>query len=115
MGQTHSLADVKLLAPIPRLGKILCSGINYRSDQEENPGAVLPEEPFFFAKMPSVVIGSGDSIRHPRRTTQLDYEIELAVVGCAPDDGDAGERSDELRIWLYDLARRFCARRPVQG
>lgn len=80
MGQTHSLADVKLLAPIPRLGKILCSGINYRSDQEENPGAVLPEEPFFFAKMPSVVIGSGDSIRHPRRTTQLDYEIELAVV-----------------------------------
>jgi 2,4-didehydro-3-deoxy-L-rhamnonate hydrolase len=77
---TYPLAEVKLLAPIPRPGKILCSGINYRSHLDENPNARLPEEPFFFAKMPSVVIGPGEPILHPRRTKQLDYEIEFAAV-----------------------------------
>jgi 2,4-diketo-3-deoxy-L-fuconate hydrolase len=74
------LAEVRLLAPIPRPGKILCSGINYRSHKEENPNAVLPESPFFFSKLPSVVIGPGAPIIHPRATRQMDYEVEFAVV-----------------------------------
>jgi 2,4-didehydro-3-deoxy-L-rhamnonate hydrolase len=77
---TYRMAEVELKAPIPRPGKILCSGINYRSHQEENPDAILPNEPFFFAKMPSVVIGPNEPIRYPQRTKQLDYEIEFAVV-----------------------------------
>jgi 2-keto-4-pentenoate hydratase/2-oxohepta-3-ene-1,7-dioic acid hydratase in catechol pathway len=72
--------QVRLLAPIPRPGKILCSGLNYRSHVEENPGAKLPDEPFFFAKMPSVVIGPGQPMVHPKRTRQMDYEVEFAVV-----------------------------------
>jgi 2-keto-4-pentenoate hydratase/2-oxohepta-3-ene-1,7-dioic acid hydratase in catechol pathway len=71
---------VKLLAPIPRPGKILCSGINYRGHMEENPGAKLPTEPFFFSKLPTAVIGPGEPIVHPRATRQLDYEVEFAVV-----------------------------------
>jgi 2-keto-4-pentenoate hydratase/2-oxohepta-3-ene-1,7-dioic acid hydratase in catechol pathway len=50
----------RLLAPIPRPGKILCSGINYASHKEENPDAVFPDEPFFFSKLPSAVIGPGE-------------------------------------------------------
>jgi 2-keto-4-pentenoate hydratase/2-oxohepta-3-ene-1,7-dioic acid hydratase in catechol pathway len=69
-----------LLAPIPRPGKILCSGVNYRSHVDENPNARLPDEPFFFAKLPSAVIGPGEPIVHPRITQQLDYEVELAIV-----------------------------------
>ncbi len=57
---------VRLLAPIPRPGKILCSGINYLSHKEENPNAVLPDSPFFFSKLPSVVIGPGSPIVHPK-------------------------------------------------
>lgn len=76
----HDLEAVRLLAPIPRPGKILCSGINYRSHLQENPGAILPEEPFFFAKLPSAVIGPGQPIRVPRHSKQVDYEIEFAVV-----------------------------------
>lgn len=72
--------EVKLKAPVPRPGKILCSGINYRGHVEENPGAKLPTEPFFFSKLPSAVIGPGDPIVHPKMTCQLDYEVELAVV-----------------------------------
>jgi 2-keto-4-pentenoate hydratase/2-oxohepta-3-ene-1,7-dioic acid hydratase in catechol pathway len=77
---TYLFDEVKVLAPIPRPGKILCSGINYRAHMEENPGAKLPTEPFFFSKLPSAVIGPGEPIVHPRQTKQLDYEVEFAVV-----------------------------------
>jgi 2-keto-4-pentenoate hydratase/2-oxohepta-3-ene-1,7-dioic acid hydratase in catechol pathway len=77
---THLLDTVKLLAPVPRPGKILCSGINYRGHLEENPGAKMPAEPFFFSKLPTAVIGPGEPIVHPKLTQQLDYEVEFAVV-----------------------------------
>jgi 2,4-diketo-3-deoxy-L-fuconate hydrolase len=76
----YDLDSLHLLAPVPRPGKILCSGINYRSHLQENPAATLPEEPFFFAKMPSTVIGPNQPIKCPRHSKQVDYEIELAVV-----------------------------------
>jgi 2,4-diketo-3-deoxy-L-fuconate hydrolase len=76
----HAMTDVTLLAPVPRPGKILCSGINYRGHLEEEPGATLPEEPFFFSKLPSCVVGPAQPIVHPRRTKQMDYEVELAIV-----------------------------------
>lgn len=74
------LAAARLLAPIPRPGKILCSGLNYHSHIGENPAAKFLEDPRFFAKMPSVVIGPGEPIRHPGTEYQVDYEVELAVV-----------------------------------
>jgi 2,4-didehydro-3-deoxy-L-rhamnonate hydrolase len=73
------LGDATLLAPI-RPGKILCSGVNYASHADENPNATMPEEPFFFSKLPSAVIGPGEPIRIPRPTTQTDYEVELSMV-----------------------------------
>jgi 2,4-diketo-3-deoxy-L-fuconate hydrolase len=76
----YHAGEVTLAAPLPRPGKILCSGINYRSHQEENPKAVIPDEPFFFAKMPSTVIGPGTPILYPSHFSQVDYEIEFAVV-----------------------------------
>ena len=77
---TYAFEEVKVLAPIPRPGKILCSGINYRSHKEENPNATMPTEPFFFSKLPSCVIGPGEPIIKPAQTGQLDYEVEFAVV-----------------------------------
>jgi 2,4-didehydro-3-deoxy-L-rhamnonate hydrolase len=76
----YRLAEVTVQAPLPRPGKILCSGINYKSHQEENPGAIIPDEPFFFAKMPSTVIGPNRPILLPPYSGQVDYEIEFAVV-----------------------------------
>jgi 2-keto-4-pentenoate hydratase/2-oxohepta-3-ene-1,7-dioic acid hydratase in catechol pathway len=74
------LRKTKLLAPIPRPGKILCSGLNYRSHVEENPNAKFLEDPRFFAKLPNTVIGPGAPILHPGERFQVDYEVELAVV-----------------------------------
>lgn len=71
---------VKLLAPIPRPGKILCSGLNYHSHVEENPNAKFLDDPRFFSKVPSVVIGPDEAIRHPGEKFQVDYEVELAVI-----------------------------------
>jgi 2,4-diketo-3-deoxy-L-fuconate hydrolase len=77
---SYDFDEVKLLAPLPRPGKILCSGINYASHKEENPSAKMPEEPFFFSKLPSAVIGPGAPIVIPKRSKQVDYEVEFAVV-----------------------------------
>lgn len=85
-----------VLAPIPRPGKILCSGINYASHKEENPDAVLPEEPFFFSKLPSAVIGPGEPIVIPTPETRTDYEVELAVV-----IGRTGKNVDESAALEY--------------
>jgi 2,4-didehydro-3-deoxy-L-rhamnonate hydrolase len=75
-----SIADAHLLSPVPNPGKVLCSGINYKGHAEENPNAKMPTEPFFFAKLQSSVIGHNAPIRYPRRTQQLDYEVEFAAV-----------------------------------
>ena len=68
------------MRPSPAPSKLLFSGLNYRSHTEENPGAVLPTYPQFFAKLPSAIIGPGEAIVLPTPETQVDYEVELAVV-----------------------------------
>ena len=70
---------VRLAAPIPRPGKIICIGLNYRDHAAES-NAELPAYPTVFAKYASCVIGPGESIVIPRVTSQVDYEGELAVV-----------------------------------
>lgn len=71
--------EVRLLAPLVP-GKLLFSGLNYRSHLQENPGATLPSYPQFFAKLPSAVIGPGEPIRIPEAHSQVDYEVELACI-----------------------------------
>jgi 2-keto-4-pentenoate hydratase/2-oxohepta-3-ene-1,7-dioic acid hydratase in catechol pathway len=73
------LAEVKLLAPIPRPPKIVCIGVNY-ADHAAEAGRSIPARPSVFLKAPSTVIGPGAPIVRPPTTEQLDYEIELAVV-----------------------------------
>jgi 2-keto-4-pentenoate hydratase/2-oxohepta-3-ene-1,7-dioic acid hydratase in catechol pathway len=59
--------------------KIVCIGLNYR-DHAEEQGTALPERPLLFAKWPNTLIASGDAIRIPSVTQQVDYEAELGVV-----------------------------------
>lgn len=77
---SYPIDEVRILAPLRNPGKILCSGVNYQGHQAENPSAVLPETPGFFAKLNNAIIGPGAPIIHPKMTSQLDYEIEFAVV-----------------------------------
>lgn len=74
----HPLSEVTLIPPI-RPGKVLCSGINYKAHITENPNAKMPEEPFFFAKLPSSITGHDAEVSRGR-TAQMDYEVEFAAV-----------------------------------
>jgi 5-carboxymethyl-2-hydroxymuconate isomerase len=74
------LAGTELLAPVPRPGKVVAIGRNYREHADEE-GVEPPPAPLVFAKWPSSVVGPGADIRwDPDLTHQVDYEAELAVV-----------------------------------
>jgi acylpyruvate hydrolase len=75
----HPLADVDLLAPIGRPGKVVCVGLNYRSHLAEI-GETASEYPILFHKAATSVTGHGRPIVLPRVSRQVDYEGELAVV-----------------------------------
>ena len=72
-------AAVKLAAPIPNPGKILCIGLNY-ADHAAESGQPLPDYPIVFSKYSNTVIGSGDAIVLPKVTDMVDYEAELGFV-----------------------------------
>lgn len=67
------------MIPIPRPGKIVCVGLNYR-DHAEEQGVELPTAPLFFSKFTTSLIGPGDAIVIPPSVTKCDYEAELGVV-----------------------------------
>ena len=77
---TLALDEVELVAPVPRPGKIVAVGVNYRehaSEQSREP----PDHPVLFAKLPTSVTGPGSEVRwDPRLTQAVDLEAELAVV-----------------------------------
>lgn len=89
-----SLEEVKLLAPIPRPGKLICLGLNYR-DHAEEQNVRIPDNPLLFAKASTATLGHNQPIVIPEGSTRVDYEAELAfVIGRrirSAEAADAGE------------------------
>lgn len=73
------LAKARLLAPIPKPGKITCVGLNY-ADHAREQGHEPPKSPIFFLKSGNTICGPGDEIHLPPNSSQVDYEAEFAVV-----------------------------------
>jgi len=78
-GRVIKRADVVLLAPVPRPGKLICIGLNYRDHAIESK-MPIPERPVVFSKFSTSVIGPGEAVVVPSKSEQVDYEAELAVV-----------------------------------
>jgi acylpyruvate hydrolase len=74
-----SLDALRLLAPLPRPGKIICVGLNYRDHCREQD-IDEPAYPMLFAKFANAVNHPGAPVTRPRATEKLDLECELAVV-----------------------------------
>jgi 2-keto-4-pentenoate hydratase/2-oxohepta-3-ene-1,7-dioic acid hydratase in catechol pathway len=75
-----SLDTVELLAPVPRPGKIIAVGLNYRGHAAEQ-GHEPPASPIIFAKYSTSLVPSGADITWDAALTQnVDYEAELAAV-----------------------------------
>lgn len=74
------LADLRLLPPVPRPGKIACVGLNYADHRIESGFTDRPAFPGMFHKMATTLVGHGEPIVRPANSLQLDFEGELAVV-----------------------------------
>jgi len=75
----ESISKFKLLNPIPNPNKIICLAFNY-TDHAEEQGLKAPEDPAIVIK-PRTALNSTDSdIVCPDFVTQLDYEVELAMI-----------------------------------
>jgi len=78
-GELVDPAAVRLRAPIPRPGKIICVGLNYHDHCREQ-SIEPPAYPMLFSKFANAVAGPGAPVTRPVATEMLDLECELAVV-----------------------------------
>jgi len=72
------LAAATVLAPVEP-AKIVAVGLNYRAHADELKMDVKAE-PILFMKPATAVIGPGEAIVRPARSSQVDYEAELVLV-----------------------------------
>jgi 2-keto-4-pentenoate hydratase/2-oxohepta-3-ene-1,7-dioic acid hydratase in catechol pathway len=78
-GAAYALADVSLLAPVPRPRAIFGIGLNYAAHAAEQ-GKQPPAFPMVFMKLPTSSMPPSGPVRRPTVVEQLDYEAELVVV-----------------------------------
>jgi 2-keto-4-pentenoate hydratase/2-oxohepta-3-ene-1,7-dioic acid hydratase in catechol pathway len=72
-------AEVVFLPPVPDPGTVFAIGLNYASHCVEQ-GRPTPEEPLFFLKATSCLVGHRHPIVAWPLTQELDFEGELAVI-----------------------------------
>jgi 2-keto-4-pentenoate hydratase/2-oxohepta-3-ene-1,7-dioic acid hydratase in catechol pathway len=73
------LDDIAFLPVIPKPGKILCAGLNYRSHVAEM-GRETPKQPSMFARFADTLVGHQGVMIRPRVSDNFDFEGELALV-----------------------------------
>ena len=88
-GTTYDAAGADYAPLVPRPGKVVCVGLNYRNHILEM-GRDLPEHPTLFSKYADTLIGAHDEIHRPVETEAFDWEAELTVV-----IGTSVRRADE--------------------
>jgi 2-keto-4-pentenoate hydratase/2-oxohepta-3-ene-1,7-dioic acid hydratase in catechol pathway len=122
------LADARLLAPVPRPGKVIIVGLNYGSHGQEALARFaamgmrdlqLPTLPNFYIAAASAVTGPGSPIRLPQvAPAQVDYEGEVAVVigrdGADISSVDAWKHVAGLTI-VNDISARDIQQRAMTG
>jgi len=79
-GSIVSMAGIRLLPPVPRPGKIIAIGLNYRDHQIESGAKEAPKLPMIFAKFTTSIAAAEEPIVIPVGDPQVDYEAEMAVV-----------------------------------
>ena len=69
----------RLGVPFVGIGKFIAIGLNY-SDHAKEAGMAIPPEPIVFMKATTCIGGPDDDVIQPRRSTKLDWEVELGMV-----------------------------------
>jgi 2-keto-4-pentenoate hydratase/2-oxohepta-3-ene-1,7-dioic acid hydratase in catechol pathway len=124
-----ALANVRLLAPVARPGKILAIGLNY-ADHVKETGQQTPPHQIWFTKAVTAVNAPADPIELPMASQQVDYEAELVVIigkRCkhvakerAPEvvfgycaGNDVSVRDWQLRTSQWVLGKSFDSHAPI--
>lgn len=105
------LDKVKLRAPVPRPGKVLCGERNYMEGVPLDPPG--PMKSFF--KSPDAVIGPGEDVILPAfKPTVFNHEAELGIViGKTAKNIGIGEALNH--VFGYTTCVDVSARRPAEG
>ena len=121
-GVSVALAEVELLAPIPRPRQdVLCLGMNYKAHASDaakyDADAFTKEKPaaVYFSKRVSEAVAPGGVIQsHQDLVERLDYEVELAVIlGKTAKHVKAAEAGDY--IFGYTVLNDVSARDVQTG
>ena len=75
----ENISKYKLLPPIPNPNKIICLAFNY-VDHAKEQGLQAPEDPALVIKPRTALNSTNSDIVCPDFVTQLDYEVELALI-----------------------------------
>jgi len=125
---TVEIASVRLLAPVPRPGKIFAIGLNY-ADHVAETGMATPASQIWFTKAGTSVNGPYDPVQIPRGSMMTDYEVEMvAVIGkggrhISKEDAaahvfgycvgnDVTERAWQMRSPQFCLGKSFDTHAP---
>jgi len=128
-GNGIALADVHLLAPVLRPGKIFAIGLNY-ADHIAESKMETPQRQVWFTKAQTSINGPFDPILIARNTMTADYEVELvAVIGKRGKHIAAADAEDHIfgycvgndvteRMWQHatpqwSLGKSFDTHAPI--
>jgi acylpyruvate hydrolase len=73
------VAEADFAPVVPRPGKVICVGLNYRAHIAET-GRELPAYQTLFAKFADTLLGPRDDLVIPAVSERVDWEVELGVV-----------------------------------
>jgi len=79
LSYNEDVSKYKLLSPIPNPNKIICLAFNY-VDHAKEQGLQAPDDPALVIKPRTTLNSTNSEIICPDFVTQLDYEIELAII-----------------------------------
>jgi len=103
------LSDAQVVAPLHNPSKMLFCGLNFKSHIAELVDVETPEEPFFFSKLPSAIIGPGEPIVIPFATSQVDWEVEVAAI-IGTQARNVTESEAEAYIFGYTVVNDVSSR-----
>ena len=117
---SYNMDEVTILAPIEKPRKnIIGIGLNYTEHVAESARTLdttgkLPQKPIIFSKPPTTVTATNtDIIKNTKLTSQLDWEVELAVIigkkGKYVANADAMDYVFGYSV-INDISARDCRR-----
>jgi 2-keto-4-pentenoate hydratase/2-oxohepta-3-ene-1,7-dioic acid hydratase in catechol pathway len=115
-GTRLPLSSVRLLAPVPRPGKIFAIGLNY-ADHIAESRMDTPAHQVWFAKAVTSVNGPSDPILIAKAGPFVDYEVELvAIIGKRGRNVSRANAADHVFGYCVgnDVTERFWQHRTPQ-